>query len=86
MIEGQDTYQLLPRAFVRRSGLVRDIFLFDFLCSMEPPADTQTFSTILCTNDDFLHGMETLTRLNLEEYELIPAGRYALDRDRIGTE
>jgi len=84
VIKGQDTHQLLPRAFVGWSYFVGDIPFFALLCCVEPSADAESLSSIfISTDDDFLDGMETVARLNLKKDELVPAGWYALYRDRI---
>jgi len=54
---------------------------------MEPSADAESFSSIfISADDDFLDGMKALARLNLKEDKLVPAGWYALYRNRIWFE
>lgn len=73
----EDTHKLLTGAF-NLSNLwdLGHVTLFTFLRGVEPPADTKSRPSVLtATYDDLLNGVEAFTRLYLEKYKLVPAGR-----------
>lgn len=79
------TYKLFPRTLELSLALLRFIPILAKLRRMKPPTDAQPLPPILAlSNDHLLDRMETLPRLDLKKYELIPARRDAFRRDRLG--
>lgn len=81
------SHQLLARAldFRRRLG---DVSLLSLLRCVEPSRDAQPVATVLAfsAHDDFFDRMEAAAWLDLEEDELVPAGRDRLGGDWLGLE